>query len=155
MSKMMSFGMEFFLRSPAKNFHGIFSVSMELAIGIWWELWWECDRMRNTLWTTHFGLVGGLVAINFIFPEILGMSSSQLTNSYFSEGWPANHPNWLSYFSEGWLNHQPVMDDSYFCFSWDDGPMVGIRQQIWSGRMGCLGIKFVTPGTLRMVTWVT
>ena len=32
--------------------------------------------------------------INFIFPLILGMSSSQLTNSYFSEGWP---------------NHQPVM----------------------------------------------
>ena len=29
-------------------------------------------------------LVGGLVAIWIIFPEILGMSSSQLTNSYFS-----------------------------------------------------------------------
>ena len=35
-------------------------------------------------------LVGGLVAMSFIFPEILGNSSSQLTNSYFSEGWP-NH----------------------------------------------------------------
>ena len=31
----------------------------------------------------------------YIFPIILGMSSSQLTNSYFSEGW---------------LNHQPVFD---------------------------------------------
>ena len=29
----------------------------------------------------HILLVGGLVAINFIFPEILGISSSQLTNS--------------------------------------------------------------------------
>ena len=27
----------------------------------------------------------------FIFPEILGISSSQLTNSYFSEGWVYNH----------------------------------------------------------------
>ena len=32
--------------------------------------------------------------INFIFPYDLGMSSSQLTKSYFSEGWP---------------NHQPVL----------------------------------------------
>ena len=30
--------------------------------------------------------------INFIFPLILGMSSSQLTNSYFSEGWPNHQP---------------------------------------------------------------
>ena len=40
-------------------------------------------------------LVGGLVAINFIFPDlgnILGMSSSQLTKSYFSEGWPNHQP---------------------------------------------------------------
>ena len=29
-----------------------------------------------------------------IFPEILGMSSSQLTNSYFSEGWPNHQPVW-------------------------------------------------------------
>ena len=33
---------------------------------------------------------------HFLFSHLLGMSSSQLTNSYFSEGWP---------------NHQPV-----FCF---------------------------------------
>ena len=33
--------------------------------------------------------------INFIFPEILGISSSQLTNIFF--------------FSEGWPNHQPDM----------------------------------------------
>ena len=33
-------------------------------------------------------LVGGLVAMDFIFPLILGISLSQLTNSYFSEGWP-------------------------------------------------------------------
>ena len=29
----------------------------------------------------------------FIFPLILGMSSSQLTNSYFSEGWPNHQPD--------------------------------------------------------------
>ena len=32
-------------------------------------------------------LVGGLVAINFIFPWLLGISSSQLTFIFFSEGW--------------------------------------------------------------------
>ena len=37
-------------------------------------------------------ITGGLVAIFWIFPWLLGMSSSQLTKSYFSEGW---------------LNHQP------------------------------------------------
>ena len=31
-------------------------------------------------------LVGGLVAINFIFPEILGISSSQLTFIFFQRG---------------------------------------------------------------------
>ena len=44
-----------------------------------------------------------LVAMNYIFPEILGFD---------------HHPNWLSYVSEGWLNHQPVYDfyDFYdFC----------------------------------------
>ena len=33
-----------------------------------------------------------LVAIFGIFPDILGISSSQLTNSYFSEGWPNHQP---------------------------------------------------------------
>ena len=40
----------------------------------------------------EFILVGGLVAINFIFPEKLGISSSQMTKSYFSEGWPNHQP---------------------------------------------------------------
>ena len=31
--------------------------------------------------------------MNFIFPLILGISSSQLTNSYFSEGWPNHQPD--------------------------------------------------------------
>ena len=35
-------------------------------------------------------LIGGLVAINSILPKKLGISSSQLANSYFSEGW-LNH----------------------------------------------------------------
>ena len=41
----------------------------------------------------HQGLGGGLVAINFIFPEILGCC----------------HPNWRrpSFFGTGWPNHQP------------------------------------------------
>ena len=34
----------------------------------------------------HFYLVGGLEPWNFMTFHILGMSSSQLTNSYFSEG---------------------------------------------------------------------
>ena len=41
-------------------------------------------------------LVGGLE--HFLFFHMLGISSSQLTNSYFSEEWP---------------NHQPVVVDSH------------------------------------------
>ena len=37
-----------------------------------------------------------LVAIKSIFPLILGISSSQLTNSYFSEGWPNHQPDQMS-----------------------------------------------------------
>ena len=50
---------------------------------------WECKiiPLLTKSYFYHDGfhhlLVGGLVAINFIFPEILGMSSSQLTKSYF------------------------------------------------------------------------
>ena len=46
-------------------------------------------------WFNEDSLVGGLVAIWIIFPEILGMSSSQLTNSYFSEGWPNHQPGYV------------------------------------------------------------
>ena len=42
-------------------------------------------------------LVGGLVAMNFIFPEILGISSSQLTNSNrFQRGGPTTK-QWMVY----------------------------------------------------------
>ena len=47
------------------------------------NIWWVGELV--------YSLVGCLVAITFIFPEILGMSSSQLTNSYISEGWVYNH----------------------------------------------------------------
>ena len=50
---------------------------LAISIGIWLVVWLPC----------------------FIFPEILGISSSQLTNSYFSEGF---------------FNHQPVV----FCVSY-------------------------------------
>ena len=50
-------------------------------------------RTMGTMVTTLFLLV--VWKINFIFPYIGLLSSSQLTNSYFSEGWP---------------NHQPVTD---------------------------------------------
>ena len=41
--------------------------------------WWNFNPKHR-----YHVLVGGLVAINFIFPLILGISSSQLTDSYFS-----------------------------------------------------------------------
>ena len=41
----------------------------------------------------NYHLVGGLVAIWIIFPINIGLRlSSQLTNSYFSEGWPNHQP---------------------------------------------------------------
>ena len=50
----------------------------------------------------HLSLVGGLVAIFEIFPEILGMSSSQVTKSYFSEGWVYWPTNQIRCISGGW-----------------------------------------------------
>ena len=50
-------------------------------------------RKKNTIrLCNNSHLVGGLVAIWIIFPYMKGMSSSQLTNSYFSEGWPNHQP---------------------------------------------------------------
>ena len=43
------------------------------------------ENMEN-LWNIYGKLVGGLEPWNFIFHNILGNSSSQLTNSYFSKG---------------------------------------------------------------------
>ena len=48
------------------------------------------EELVGDKFTNRIKLVGGLVAINFLFSHILGMSSSQLTKSYFSEGW-LNH----------------------------------------------------------------
>ena len=50
--------------------------------------------VRHSSWLHHY-LIGGLE--HFFFPFELGMSSSQLTNSYFSEGCPTtNHIHRLS-----------------------------------------------------------
>ena len=45
------------------------------------------ERMATSVWDWSEVLVGGLEH-QFYVPIQLGMSSSQLTNSYFSEGWP-------------------------------------------------------------------
>ena len=50
-----------------------------------------CKVVNRDIMQLYY-LVGGLVAMNFIFPYIKGMSSSQLTNSYLSEGWPKHQP---------------------------------------------------------------
>ena len=71
-------------------------------------------------------LVGGLVAMNFIFPEILGISSSQLTNSYFSEGWPNHQPVLIFFWSYlvvlGLVNDHHVSSAavSWLLFFWVD-----------------------------------
>ena len=71
----------------------------------WIPFWGAPTRVLKTAWWVmvhHVVIiqdsipVGGLVAINFIFPELLGMSSSQITNSYFSEGWLNHHPEYHS-----------------------------------------------------------
>ena len=41
-------------------------------------------------WWKGLNLVGGLE--HFLFSHMLGFSSSQLTKSYFSEGWPNHQP---------------------------------------------------------------
>ena len=66
-------------------------------------------------------LVGGLVAIFWIFPFILGISSSQLTNSYFSEGWLNHQPDpHFRFFgpalTPGWWWYGPAGRCSFFVF---------------------------------------
>ena len=52
---------------------------------VWFKCWSNPHIVGSCFQRTHDWLV---VWLPFsIFPEILGMSSSQLTNSYFSEGW--------------------------------------------------------------------
>ena len=82
-------------------------------------------------------LVGGLVAMNFIFPYIFwGMSSSQLMNSYFSEGWP-NHQPPKAFMSRRWAD--------------DAGPSPWRRHRL--GHRGCtLGPFF---GTFRAARGAT
>ena len=70
------------------------------------------DRNKKRKKTSHKLLVGGLVAINYIFPLVLGIS---------------NHPNWLSYFLEGFKpptrfvgNWILIWSDMRFPFWWDD-----------------------------------
>ena len=46
-------------------------------------------EQKKCWWNSH--LVGGLEHLDLFF-HILGMSSSQLTNSYFSEGWLNDQP---------------------------------------------------------------
>ena len=41
-------------------------------------------------------ITGWWFGCHFLFSHILGMSSSQLTNSYFSEGWPNHQPDNIS-----------------------------------------------------------
>ena len=67
--------------------------------GVMWLVWrWGEKKKVNIQESSqkisaesHFWLV--VWNINFIFPEILGISSSHLTNSYFSEGWPNHQPD--------------------------------------------------------------
>ena len=85
-----------------------------------WSCSWACHRMllhvgyhlgSLLLTLRRFDLQEGkfiifwlvLWSINFIFPFILGISSSQLTNSYFSVGWP---------------NHQPVFYHTFRSNMW-------------------------------------
>ena len=84
-------------------------------------------------WRSHIFQRGGLKAptrlaficwlvvwnINSIFPEILGMSSSQLTKSYFSEGWLNHQP-----VCNIWVTHHPTIPANT---SYDSGALTWVR----------------------------
>ena len=95
------------------------------------DWWWWLMMVNGGLMMVNDDqwLVGGLVAMNFIFPFILGLCHHLNWLSYFSvsnhpnwlsyfsvsnhPSWlsyfsVSDHPSWLSYFSEGWPNHQPA-----------------------------------------------
>ena len=57
-------------------------------LGKFWEMrrGWSCEEEEFQWFILHIWLVVFLEHDWLIFPSILGMSSSELTNSYFSEG---------------------------------------------------------------------
>ena len=80
-------------------------------------------------WSPHELLVGVLVAIFKIFPLILGMSSSQLTNSYFSEGWPNHQPGYLQNPSiTWWLIPRIVSGLVHPSYKWTLPPLIPLTK---------------------------
>ena len=92
--------------------------------GTWWYVF-GIVWIRLKTWLHH--LVGGLVAINFIFPLILGVDY---------------HPNWRTLiFFRGVqpLAHQPVIGDQLGQLDWPWGTLGHLRlsRRMWnSGQLG-------------------
>ena len=55
-------------------------------------------------------LAGWWFGCHFLFSHILGMSSSQSTNSYFSEGWPNHQPAGIVILGYLGLIRLPIFD---------------------------------------------
>ena len=83
---------------PAIFGSGDVSLGLRGAMGTWLKI-----RDGSGQEMSRDILVGGLVAMNFIFPLILGFLSSQLTNSFFQRGGqkPPTRYSWMM-FSDVW-----------------------------------------------------
>ena len=92
-----------------------------------WRRWRCCLRSRRGKPRPIRGkkLVGALVAIFFIFPLILGCESSQLTNSYFSEGWP--WPTNQEALEHLWRNQAPGSAFALLTLGWRCSELTYIR----------------------------
>ena len=85
-----------------------------------------------------------------IVPEILGISSSQLTNSYFSEGWPNHQPEnllktlWV-YFIElrVWRTHHLL--HFQHCFGSCYSPLIPLYAHV---------VSYILYVTLFISTWI-
>ena len=64
---------------------------------------WVAPVTRCSLHNYHQLPAGWWFGCHFLFSHILGISSSQLTNSYISEGWPNHQPaiNYLPFSPPG------------------------------------------------------
>ena len=109
--------------------------------------------------------------MNFIFPLILGMSSSQLTNSYFSEGWPNHQPDYVIFglctllytyfyffgccykYNLTWILYQCDSKSATqgLVMSWESP--IGFDDFPWSSPGGILRPRSMTPEAIWAQVW--
>ena len=135
------------------------SSSFHLMPG-WWGLlnhYWLffCGKPNATnnsylgmMFTTHGWLV---VWLPFLFSHILGISSSQLTKSYFSEGWPNHQPDGFFDLGDGFLHRvNPTRTGVFVALATKETPTAAAMA---THMETATAIPMAIPMPIHMVPW--